>query len=184
VIEGVKVTHMLPDRLQKGQEGGLEIDDKNVVVGGEMRTSKEFVAAGTAGLEKNLIIDQLQTSSDTVLVWVEMPASGRRSILGKALSAAEQLLPPTLVDTQGERYQPVGYMYKDESEYRLRFTPGDPITAMAQIPALSRSRPTQRLELLFRVSFGREIRYLSLGNKVIIEYNPPWPANVRQVNRR
>ncbi len=183
-VEGIRVTHMLPDRLQKGQEGGLEIDDKNIVVGGEMRTTNEIVRAGTAGVEKSLIIDQLQTSSDTVLVWVEMPASGRRSILGKALSAAEQLLPPTLVDTQGERYQPVGYMYKDESEYRLRFTPGDPITAMAQIPALSRSRPTQRLELIFRVSFGREIRYLSLGNKVVIEYNPPWPANVRQVNRR
>ncbi len=184
VIEGVRVTHTLPDRIQKGQEGGLEIDDKNVVVGGEMRTTNEIMRSGTAGLEKSLIIDQLQTSTDTVLVWIEMPASGRRSILGKALSAAEQLLPPTLVDTQGERYQPVGYMYKDETEYRLRFTPGDPITAMAQIPALSRSRPSQRLELLFRVSFGREIRYLSLGNKVVIEYNPPWPANVRQVNRR
>lgn len=184
VIEGVRVTHMLPDRIQKGQEGGVEIDDKNVVIGGEMRTTNVIMLSGTAGLEKTLIIDQLQTSSDTVLVWVEMPASGRRSILGKALSAAEQLLPPTLVDTQGERYQPVGFMYKDETEYRLRFSPGDPITAMAQIPALSRSRPSQRLDLIFRVSFGREIRYLSLGNKVVVEYNPAWPANVRQVNRR
>jgi hypothetical protein len=137
VIEGVKVTHMLPDRIQKGQEGGLEIDDKNVVVGGEMRTTNEIMRSGTAGLEKSLIIDQLQTSTDTVLVWIEMPASGRRSILGKALSAAEQLLPPTLVDTQGERYQPVGYMYKDETEYRLRFTPGDPITAMMERCACS-----------------------------------------------
>jgi hypothetical protein len=182
-VEGVRITHMLPDRLQKGQEGALEIDDKNIVVGGHMITTLEIVRVGTAGVEKSLIIDQLQTSQDTVLVWVEIPATGRTSILGRALGAAEQLLPPTLVDSQGERYQPVGFMYKDESSYQLKFSPGDPITAMSQMPALSRSRPAQKLELIFRVSFGREIRYLSLGSKVIVEYNPPWPANVRQVNR-
>ncbi|MDX2132927.1 MAG: CvpA family protein [Planctomycetota bacterium] len=184
--EGVSASLRLPWNLliQKGQHGGLELNEdnnKNLIVGGEARIIlKEMPTTLT---EKPLKVENFPADATTVLVQVEVSPSSRTSILGGAITAAENILPPVLVDTQGEKYQPIGYVYTDETELRMKFEPGDPIRSMSQLPSLSRSRPAQRMVLLFRVSLGREVRFFAKGNKVIYEYNPPFKLNQRQENR-
>jgi len=116
-------------------------------------------------------------------VQVDVSANTRTSLLGRSVATAEQVLPPVLVDTNGDRYQPVGYYYQDESKVEVSFEPGQPIQALSQLPSLSRSRPAQRLTLIFRVSFGRSIQYFALGNKVVVRFDPPMLLNQAQGGR-
>ncbi len=182
VPEGVRISHTVGRTIQKGEHGGLEIDDNNIITGGMLRTTKEIMKSAV-GLEPGLRIEQFQATSDADIVQVDVDATSRTSILGKALSMAESLAPIVLVDTQGERYDPIGYIYEDESEYRVSFNPGQPITSMTQLPSLSSSRPAQKLRLIYKITYGREVKYLSLGQKVLYEYNPPFRCDQQQVNR-
>jgi len=170
--------------LQKGQHGFMELDEeanKNIILNGSLELNIAEMPTGLT--EKAIKIEQFLADSTTVLVQMEVSASSRTSILGGAITAAENVLPPFLVDTLGERYQPVGFVYKDESTFKLRFTPGDPITSMSQLPTLSRSRPTQKMVLLFRVSKGRSVQYFTKGTKVIAEFKPPYELRDSQMNR-
>jgi hypothetical protein len=170
--------------LQAGLVQGLDIDESggsNIIQGGECRLNKSKLPAYLT--EKNLRIEQFLADRTTVLVQLEVGPGSRTSLLGGAVTAAENVLPPMLVDTQGEQYQPIGYVYQDESDVWIRFSPGEPIRAMSQLPSLSRSRPAQKMVLLFRVSLGREVKSFMKGGKVICEFDPPVKLDQPQSNR-
>lgn len=169
--------------VQEGQHGGLEITSGRVVTGGFLETDLETKRIAQQGLERSIRIEQFMASADRCTVKVDMSGPSRSSLLGKVMNAAEAILPPTLVDTKGERYQPIGYIYEDETKVQISFNPGNPIRGMSQLPALSRSRPAQKLQLIFHVTYGREIKYLSMGNKVFVEYNPPFKLDQIEANR-
>lgn len=163
--------------LQRGAvtQGQLELDaeNQNAILRGESVFDKAELK-DTQGLEKSLKINKLSTTSDANIVWLNVSASSRTSLLGKSLDVAEQVLPPLLVDTLGTQYQPVGYMYQDETTFKLVYDPGQPIQAMSQLPSLSRSRPAQTLWLIFRVSSGRDVKTFNRGSKVVNEFDPPF----------
>lgn len=163
--------------LQKGSntQGQLELDSENgnAILRGETKFNKEELK-DLRGLEKPLQIRKLSTTPDANIVWVDVSAPSRTSLLGQSLNAAERLLPPLLYDTLGTSYQPVGYMYEDETFFELKYDPGQPIQAMSQLPSLSPSRPAQKLTLIFRVSSGRDIKSFNRGQKVANEFEPPF----------
>lgn len=175
-----RIGNNLPLVLQKGQEGGLQLTEENVVISGELYTTLESMPK-SGGLEKGLRIEKLQPSADVNIVWMDVGASSRTSLLGRSLDAALAVMPPTLIDTQGERYEPVGYLYTDETDFKLAYNPGQPIRSMSQLPTLSKSRPKQKLTLIFRVSFGREVKYFAMGPKVLNEFTPPIPMRQNQM---
>lgn len=188
-IPGVNVTVAIPIyTLQDGQHGNLQLrpgggNQKGpIVVGGELRDSVENAKKWGNITERILRIDKFIALDDRVMVQVEVSKNSRVSLLGKSFDAAEALLPPVLVDTQGEMYQPVGYVYVDETEYRLSFDPSQPIRSMSQLPTLTTSRPQQRLILLFQVSLGREIKYFAKGKKIVNEFEPPIDCKQKQMN--
>lgn len=170
--------------LQYGAHGQLELAEegvKNYIVGGEFEVAKSDLPTGIT--EKGIKIENFLADRTTVLVQLEVGASSRTSILGGAVTAAENILPPVLVDTLGESFQPIGYVYQDESFFKMRFTPDRPINAMSEVPSLSRSRPSQKMVLIFRVSLGREIKSFNKGGRVIIEFEPPVKCDAQQMNR-
>ncbi|GJQ30150.1 MAG: hypothetical protein HBSAPP03_20340 [Phycisphaerae bacterium] len=185
--EGITQILRLPWNItiQLGSHGQLELAEEgqgNYITGGEMTIAKSELP--TALTEKGIKVENFIADRSTVLVQMEVSANSRTSILGGAISAAENVLPPVLVDTLGEAYQPVGFAYMDESVFKMRFTPNAPITAMSQLPSLSRSRPAQRLVLFFRISLGREVKSFNKGSKVVYEFNPPFKCDTVQMNRR
>lgn len=171
---GIRVSDRLPFNytLQKSATGGtLEIDDKNFIIDGE--TSIEPGMAKRQGIERPIRIEYFATTPDTAIVQLEV--SGRRasSLLGQAARNAELVVPPLLRDTNGQIYEPIGYVYEDTTKVQIRFTPGTPIRARSELPSLTTSRSDQTLILIFRVSKGVNVRHFTLGNKVIAEYDPP-----------
>lgn len=170
--------------LQLGSHGQLQLLEegtKNIISGGEITIAKSEL---TRVLEKGIQIQYMAVDPTTVLVQMEVSPSSRTSLLGGAVNAAENVLPPLLVDTLGQTYQPVGYAYEDEQIFKLRFEPGEPIRAMSQLPSLSRSRPAQKMVLFFRVSLGREVRAFQKGGKTIYEFNPPFKLETPQQQTR
>ncbi len=182
--EGVLVQNRLPGNmvLQKGTTGpALELDDDNIIINGETTLTPEMT--NRQGIEGTLMINQFAVTSDTVIVMVHVGASSKMSLLGRASAAAQRILPPQLVDTNGVVYEPVGFIYKDSTQVRIRFTPGEPIRALSQLPTLSPSRPDQDMHLVFRVSLGVTISRYQIGNKGVAIYNPPFRLDTPQVNR-
>jgi hypothetical protein len=176
---GIRVSNRLPYNytLQKSAtgSGNLEIDDKNFIIDGQ--TTLEPGMAKRQGIERPIRIEYFSTTPDTNIVQLEV--SGRRasSLLGQSARAAELVVPPLLRDTNGQTYEPIGYVYEDSTKVEVRYTPGSPIRALSQLPSLSSSRPDQNLILIFRVSKGVSVRQFVLGNKVITEYDPPLSVN-------
>jgi len=171
----IKVVNSLSFAIQKGGERGLNVANEGRgfwIVGGDAKFSREEID-GKRFVEQNLRINRFAVTPDVNIVQVDVSPDHRTSLLGRSVATAESVLPPTLVDNFGNRYEPVGYVYRDSSKYEIYFKPGQPIRAMSQVPSLSRSRSDQELQLIFRVTKGVEVVSFNIGNKVIAEYDPP-----------
>ncbi|MDX2132343.1 MAG: hypothetical protein SFY69_09850 [Planctomycetota bacterium] len=166
--EGVDVVNRLPFALVRGQTGDLEVVEERTrtwIVRGAARVPANQVA--DAGIDRVRRVEDIRVPRDVSIVFVDVsPASKYRG-------AAEGTAAPTLVDTAGERYMPVGWAYLDAEWADVRYEPGEPVSAMAQVPATSRSRTDQRLWLIYRVTFGRSVRFVAQGDKALFEFNPP-----------
>jgi len=172
--EGMRITEMLPFVIQKGQHGDLELDEennKNIILTGSATLGLEVLQ--NRGLEKPIQIQRLLTAPDTVIVQVDVSATSNMSMLGKSAASSDQNPPPALFDTNGTKYEPVGFIYQDETKIQVSYKPGDPITSMSQLPTLSRSRPAQKLTLIFRCSRNVNLKYFGLGNKAFATFDPP-----------
>ena len=88
---------------------------------------------------------------------------------------APQNQPLRLYDENGViSYEAIGYVYKDEQFYKIRYTPADALRGMndlADAGALpSQSKPGE-LNLLFRVSAGTRIIGFGVGNKMLVDWS-------------
>lgn len=125
------------------------------------------------GVPDNLLVREFAVDPGVRIVQIDVSMDRKHSILGRTFEMAENVLPPALIDTQGRRYDAVGWIFEDSPRIDIRFTPGQPVRALAEIPQLSRSKPNQQLRLIFRVTEGAEVSAFTLGSRVIVEYNPP-----------
>lgn len=182
---GVEVTNAIGFTIQKGTHDPLVIDEennRNLLVEGEKVFEPDY-AQKTVGMERSLRIERFAVTDDTVIVKIDVSLPSRTSLLGQAAASVDRILPPLLTDTNGQSYQPVGFIYKDSTKVQIRYTPGQPIRALTETPSLSRSRPDQQLTLIYRVSLGVSVNKFVLGSKVIAEYDPPFPLTTRQTGR-
>jgi len=171
--QGMRISEMLPFVVQKGVHGNLELDEennRNIILTGDATLTLDVLQ--NKGLEKSIQVQRLLTSSDTVIVQLEVGQGTPMSILGKSAESSENP-PPALFDTNGTRYEPVGYIYQDETKVVVSYKPGEPITTMTQLPPLSRSRPAQKLTLIFRCSSNVTLKHFGLGNKALVTFDPP-----------
>ncbi|MEM9065246.1 MAG: CvpA family protein [Planctomycetota bacterium] len=184
---GVSVNTGFPLRLvmSKGSRGSIEINEDNQVINGrEVYALAAF--QNTRGLEGSLRVDRFAAPPGTVLVQLNVSADSDFSMLESAGQSADRDASPVLFDTDGGRYQSIGYVYRDDEVVRIRFTPSRPIAGLAGLDRdgieLSRLNQSQELVLLFAVSENVALKYFALGNKVITELEEPAP--VGQARRR
>ena len=172
-LSGVRVSTKLRDGFSRSDKGSLEIDEDKKIVRGE----RTFAKLG-GSIPPKLRVIEFATSFDTTLVQIQVDTSGRLSILGKALDAAQGVVPPVLIASDGQRFQVVGYIHKHSRGVTIRYDRGNPIRGLSQIPQISRSKPDERLTLLFLVSKGRgvAIETFQIGNVAIATFSPPLPT--------
>ncbi len=176
ITDPVRIT----DRIGPGwmlnttNRGGLRlenIDKTNYIVDGQHTLTKEQV--NERGLDQNLRLEKFAETADTKIVQIDVSRRSPLSLLGKAADAALSVAPPQLVDNLGQVYDAIGYVYDDGTNVTIRFTPGQPIRALSELPTLSASRASERLTLIFRPSAGVQIVKFNIGPQTQEEFNPP-----------
>jgi len=169
-IDGVDVSNSLPDRIviQKGQQGSLEVSG-STIVDGQASFLPETIK--NRFIDGGLRIDKLQVTDDTVIVQIDVSLNSKQSFLGRAAQSVQGVVPPMLVDANGQQYEAVGFYYSDSEICRLRFTPGRTIRGLSELQSssiqLTRSDPNQKLILIFRPSLGATITEFRLGSTVL-----------------
>ncbi len=168
----VRVSERLPfnGQFNRSKRGQLDVTQENKIIGGEEKFSKADYSE--VGLQENLRVFEFGRTNDTRIVQVDAGVQSRLSLLGRAFQKAESVVPPVLVDSLGRQYQPIGYVFQSGDDVTVRFTPGDPIRGLAQIPSLSTSRTDQQLILLFRVNSGAELVNFAIGGRAASTFSP------------
>ncbi len=175
--DGIIVGSTFPLRMaiQKGTHGGLILDEDNNVIGGENKFSKEQMVI--RGMSKELRVNQFGLRKGTVMVQIEVSQTKPGSLLGGAMAAAENVLPPVVVDERGTQYQAIGWVYRDRDLGYFRYTPDQPIRGLSELQdkgvSISRSRPDQELVLLFEVTENVNLTSFGMGGKEILSFTPP-----------
>lgn len=184
--QGIVADNRLPNRLiiQKGaNEKSLAIGDGNKIMDGEAKWSPAELE-GRRVTEAKLKIERFNVNPDVVMVQVNVSPRSPASLLGRAAAAAERVVPPVLVDTNGIRYEAYGWFYKDREMFYIRYSPSQSVRGMTMLTQngiqLSDSRDDQELYLLFLVSLGAEIDRFEIGNSTIIQLDKPLPLVDKQ----
>lgn len=183
---GVIVGPRLPLRmqLQKGNVGSITLDGDNKIIGGEAKLTTEQLK--TRGLSKELRVNSFGVRKGTNLIQIEVSQDKPGSLLGRSVATAESVLPPVVVDTNGTQYQAIGWVYQDRDGTYIRYTPDRPIRGLSELQSkgvsLTRSRPDQKLVLLFEVTENVDIETFGIGGKEVIRFETP--INVGKVRGR
>lgn len=187
---GFVATNNIGHRIQRGSQGSLEIEREgrgSVIVDGEQTFSLRQLRESSQGLDPSLIIDRFLVTTDTVMVKVDVSINQKPSLLSAVADRASPDAPLVVEDTNGQQYEAVGYVYADSEKVKIRYTVGKPIRGLAELTRaqvmVSKSRPEQRLELLFRPTFGVKIRAFKIGNETVAELEPPLELAFRQQRR-
>lgn len=185
---GIDVGSSLRQRfsiIQVGQHSGLELADNNDIIEGS-RTFTPDQLEGTVGLEQSLRITHLQTEDRGAVVQVVLadPRLGDNLAINLARPPASEAPlnePIYLIDTSGIRYGAIGYFYRDREQARLRYTRGNQLRGLDELPSTpSIAQRDQRITLLFYVTSGSDIEAFAIGNTVIAKFDPPIDATERR----
>ncbi|MFN0133646.1 MAG: hypothetical protein ACKVW3_14100 [Phycisphaerales bacterium] len=168
--------------IQKGTEqSSLTVAEEGrgwAIVDGEAKFDPQRIGRV---VDQKLQINKFSLTDDTVLVRVIISPSQRTPEFTKALDSADRNRPPSLMDTNGTRYDAVGFIYKDLSLAHFRYTKGSPLRGLGEsgVPQVSRNTPERQMTLLFVVSRGVEISEFRVGDAVIETYSPTVKTNQR-----
>ena len=169
--DGFAASDRIGHSFEVRQKGSLEINEDNEVTRGTMKFRPEEL--GVRGVDRKVIVEKFASSADVQLVRVDVGRESAASLLGRAAKTVERVLPPQLIDTNGQAYPAVGYVYSDREIVEISYDPAQSIRGLSQLPTLSSSRSDQKLTLIFRASKGVQIEYFAVGQKVITELDPP-----------
>jgi len=150
----------------------LVVSEDNKITDGEQKLSQDELKLQST--EKNLRVDGFATSPDTMNVQVDVSLNSAACWLNHPKAALEDGKAPQLVDSNGTRYNPIGYIYDDKGSglLTIRFTPGAPINSLRALPTVSRSKPQDTLKLVYRVSKGVKLQYFGVGDHAVVEIKP------------
>jgi len=169
---GIAVSDRMGFAFRTTQKGGLELNDENQVIRGENAWFKDELTQSNQ-INRDLRVDTFATGADRALLQIDVSPERAGSVLGRAYRTAQGVVPPQVIDTNGTPYQAIGYIYEDDEQFEVRLTPGNPIRGLTELPRLASARRDQRLTLLFYVTEGAEIDTYALGNKAILDFDPP-----------
>ncbi len=165
---------VLPSQLVK--QRGMRINDDNEVTEGTAIFRDEEIGRSNTPQTKSLRVEKFAYGNSQRMVQVSVGSDVEGGLLSEAANKAELDEPFMLIDTDGNEYEAVGFIYSDSSdEYIIRYTPGSTMSGLNEdgLPAISRSKDGQRLTLIFLVSTRVDLQYYTIGDVVQMEFDPP-----------
>lgn len=169
-VNGINTGNIFPGgaTLNRTNRGPLTLNEEGQLVDGEHQFAKTQM--NERGLDRNLRLDSFASTKDTTVVQVTLSEEGTRTAFGRAVEALESDQAPMLIDSNGARYEPIGYYYSEGEIVRIRFTPGKPIRSLSEAPTLSRTKRDQTLIFIYRPTKGVKITSFASGQKELISF--------------
>ncbi|MEQ9206425.1 MAG: CvpA family protein [Phycisphaerales bacterium] len=165
---------VLPSQLVK--QRGIKINDDNLITEGIAKFRKEEIGRRNTPQVKSLRVDQFWFGEGQQMVQVEVGSGIEGGFLSEAARKADPNEPFMLIDTNGNEYEAVGYVYEDPDTelFEIRYTPGSTISGQNEkdLPRISQSKDGQKLSLIFLISNKVEIQYFTIGDVVLVHYDP------------
>jgi hypothetical protein len=180
---GVSVNNQIGVTLQDGTLGSGMTVTNNRIAAGELTIDPKDTQG--RGLDQSLRVDKFAHPEQVGLMRIDVgSAQGENSLLGAAVREAEAdastPATPFVVDSNGVKYDAVGYIYQDSTKFNIKYAIGEPIRSTNDIPRLSRSKPDQRMQLVFAPTVGVEIVGWGVGNKLVAKYIPGVVVNAQR----
>lgn len=162
---------------QIAKQRGLSINEDNLVTQGKAKFDLgEEVGRSNAPQGKKLRVEEFWYGKGLSMVHVQVGSTAEGGMLSEAANAASGSDPFILVDSNDNEYEAVGFVYEDLTSqiFELRYTPGSTLTGLNEsgFPRVSRSKDGQKLSLIFLVSSNVKIKYFTIGDTVLIRFNP------------
>ena len=179
----LRLTNRLPENitLNGGELSGIELSKGQQIVNCiDLRLPVKQLAGND--VERSLRVEEFQPGPGTCVFSINVSKDNGRWAATEPESTGATGA-PTVVDHLGQRYEAIGYVYKDRNEVRIRFTPGAPLTSLAEAPAISRSREDQKLYLVFRMAAGVKLKQYTIGTTGIIEITSDLETPTTQSNK-
>ncbi|MEO1512842.1 MAG: hypothetical protein AAFU70_12275, partial [Planctomycetota bacterium] len=177
------VNDQIGSRVPKRLASGFTIDEQNLTVRGRITLAfSEFNNQSTRGQEASLFTSRYKTPDGTRMV--QLDVSGRLSDGSSAPGSTRHPAilnspsdePPRLIDSDGNVYAAIGWIYTDREVADIRYILDSPLRGLNQIPdeyTISATRRDQQLRLLFTVTDGKRIEGMVIGETVVLDFNPP-----------
>ena len=163
--------------IQLAKPRGLGVNADNLVTSGKAKFDlREEVGRKNSPSGKKLRVDKFWYGQGLAMVQVKIGSKAAGGMLSEAAKVAPGEDPFILVDTKGNEYEAVGYVFEDNSSniLEIRYTPGSTLNGMNEsgFPQISRSKEGQNLSLIFLISSRVEIQYFTIGDTVMLHFEP------------
>ncbi len=154
--EAIKLTDALPAPISANMATGLKIEGSAVYSG-----TSDVVY--TTSLTPATSVDHVFCPPQKRVVRVRLQGDMAQSIFGKSIQAAALLQPIFLTDSQGERYEPIGYDWLQHNQtQRISIDRLRGIKAASELP-VRQMQPGDEIYLYFLVPRGVTITAYNLG---------------------
>ena len=159
-----RISDLLPFYLTRNRLSGVSLTDDGAWRSGSVKG----IQAPEGRIGPSNRIDRIQHSKETRIVQILVRQSGALSLFGKVMeNAAAKLNSPLLVDSDGDRIDPIGWARTDA--HNLTMSIRDQQTERLTMDQLGilRLKPNEQLILYFEVSRGITINTFNLGGTAI-----------------
>lgn len=175
VPQGWEISNRLPNglALQKDQVGpGIDLEEVErggwaITAGSAIYMKAEL--KGSNMLDKNLRVNGLATSSDTVIVQLDVSTKYEWTIAEKGLALDQSI---SMIDKEGNRFDAAGYYFTDGERVYLSYTPNQSLRLKDLPKQLSRSNSDFELVLFFRVTKGAVVTGFAVGDRALATVKP------------
>jgi len=163
--------------VQLAKPRGLGVNEDNLITSGKAKFDlRNEVGRKNAPQGKKLRVDKFWYGNGLSMVQVKIGSSAAGGLLSEAAKIASVDEPFILVDTKGDEYEAVGFIFEDNSSniFEIRYTPGSTLNGQNEsgFPQISRSKDGQNLSLIFLISKRVEIQYFTIGDVVMLKFEP------------
>jgi len=161
---------IMPAQLSANQVSGmnyLENNQGNWLTGGR----GEFPKGGAGSISRSNRIRGFYFDKGTQIVMLDVSRGQNLAVdVYDSPIAMNRGLPLSLVDSQGNQYRPVGYVWEKTDKVELFYDSTRLLASIGQLPALP-SAGTHTLKLVFKVPEGCTIVAAKVGDTIVAKTN-------------
>lgn len=170
IADEIEVGNRLPAAFTKNAAVGLEYVESSI------RGGRATVRDTTRRAGGDVIVNTIYTPDHLAMVRLRLEEDRARSFLGASVAAAAALDGVWLEDNQGNRWDPIGYVWKKETgELEVSVNLDSPIRSASQLP-VRQMGPKDEIFLYFHVQKGITIDSYHMGSKTQQQVNLQVPA--------